>query len=222
MVKKITILLLFLLIHITLKSSAYTIVFNHYNEEMKSYISYILFDNRQSITDYKNHIIYKFDYPSQMVLQELYILKGQSFPSFYKPPIEKDKKNKNMKLGSFAQIIKDNQIMYLQDYSTPSFYKFLDFNLRGLIVSLEDNTKALINNIYTAEKVEYKSYLDYVKAFGNINSGFELILCYPDESKIIFEFLNTKNNKVKVITVDKYYYFTWTEKDYPQNTLFNF
>ncbi|MFN3995261.1 MAG: hypothetical protein ACK4GR_01875 [bacterium] len=203
-----------------------TLVFNHYNSTLKSYVSYILFENKQSVVNYKENIIYNFDYTSISINQEIYNLKGLYFPSVYIPlKTEQEKKNKGKKvenLGSLAQIIRNNQIMYLFDYGTPNFYRHLDYNLRGIIVAIEDNVQNLLNNLYNAQKIEYKPYLDYVKSFANINKDFELILCYNIENEIFFEFLNTKNNKIKVISIDKYYRFQSSEKEYPKNEIFTF
>ncbi|MFN3478456.1 MAG: hypothetical protein ACK4ZM_03725, partial [bacterium] len=158
-----------------------TLIFNHYNPSLKSYVSYILSQNKQSLVNYNENIIYNFDYTCIPINQEIYSLKGLYFPSVYVPlKTNQEKKNKGKKsenLGSLAQIIRNNQIMYLFDYSTPNFYKHLDYNLRGIIVTLEDNIQNLIDNLYNAQKIEYKPYLDYVKSFANINKDFELILC---------------------------------------------
>ncbi|MEN3014927.1 MAG: hypothetical protein ABDH21_02570 [bacterium] len=202
---------------------SYTIAFNHFNQQIKSYISYILFEDRQIITDYKNYTIYEFEYPSYQVQQELYNLKDKEFNSVYIPPYQKPKSpKKQIPLGSLAHIYKPNQIMYLFDYSTVNFYKFLDIELRGLIVALEDNVAYLLTKIGEAKKIEYKSYLDYIKAFGNINQDYELILCYNQNQNIIFDFLNTKTNKIKEIKIDMYYWFDIKEKSYPNNQSFKF
>lgn len=204
--------------------SSYLLVFNHYNPNLKSYVSYILFENKQLIVNYKENIIYYFDYSCPAVNQEIYTLKGLYFPSVYVPlKTNQGKNNKQSKnLGSLAQIIRNNQIMYLFDYGTPNFYKYLDYNLRGIIVTLEDNIQNLVEKLSSAQKIEYKPYLDYLKSFANINKDFELILCYNNENELFFEFLNTKNNKVKLISIDKYYRFKSTEKEYPKNEIFTF
>lgn len=203
---------------------SYNLVFNHYNYELKSYISYIYFTNKQLITDYKNYTIYEFNYPSISIQNELYNLEGKSFPSIYQPPITKEKnKNKNkITIGSTAQIIKDNQIMYLLEYSTPNFYKFLDYELRGLIIALEDNTKELVYKLNEAQKIEFKPYLDYVKAFCNINNNHQLILCYKQNEDLYFDFLETQKNKIKSIKINKFYYYQISESIFPENEIFKF
>lgn len=203
----------------------YVITFNHYNERLKSYISYVLFDNYQVITDYQRFIFYRFDYPSIDVLREIYNLRGQTFPSFYKPILQekKDKKKeKNKNLGTIAHIYKDDQVMVFMDYSTPEFYKFLDIQLRGFVVALEDNIQNLLNQLYDAEKIEFKTYFDYIKAFGNVNDDYTLLIAYPCNDSIFFEFLNTKQNKIRIFKINRYYNFSYFEKEYPRNELFKF
>lgn len=205
---------------ITYLAFGYVLSFNHYNPDIRSYISYVIFEDKQSITDYRNNTIYLFNFPSIKVLNELEILKGQTFPAAHIPPLEKTKKNN---IGTIAQIYKGNQVMYLYDYLTPSFYKSLDFKLRGLVVTLEDNIRELLSILYSAEKIEYKPYLNYLKSFSNINDDFELILCYPKENnRINFEFLNKKSNRIKKISIDKYYGYDMKEEEYPNNSWFTF
>jgi hypothetical protein len=220
-------LVAFLFIFFVLNYSySYTIAFSHYNQFFKKYVTYFLFEDRQLITDYKDYVIYEYNYPSANVFNELYSLKNVVVPSFYKPPLSKenlDRKAKRQSLGSIAYIYKDNQVMYLLDYSTLNFYKFLDYNLRGLIVSLEDNIAYLFNNISQCQKIEYKTYLDYVRAFGNLSgSDFELLLVYTQGEYFVFEFLNKENNVVKVVNIDKYYRFYVSEKNFPSNEDFKF
>ncbi|MEM3393461.1 MAG: hypothetical protein QXY79_00215 [Candidatus Methanomethylicia archaeon] len=162
---------------------------------------------------YKENTIYNFNYSSIEIKQEIYARKGIYFPATYIPPqVGTNKKDKSTKMGSLATIIKDNQIMYLFDYGTPNFYRYLDYDLIGIIVSLEDNIQKLVNNLNNAEKINYKPFLDYIKAFGNVNQDFELILCYNQQDKMYFEFLNKKSNKIKVFFIDKYYRFNYFEK----------
>ncbi len=214
---------LWLAIFILSQSFGYILVFNHYNPQIKNYISYILFENYQSITVYNDFSIYLFDYSSEKIEKEIYNLKGLTFPSSYIPPnFELNKKSKKQNLGSLAQIISNNQIMYLIDYGTPNFYKHLDYKLRGIIVELEENINLLIFNLNKAQKIDYKTYLDYVKSFGNINNDYELILSYYNQENLFFEFLNTKTNKVKIFKIDKYYRFESYEKNFPQNEVFQF
>jgi len=217
---KVLILVFFVFFIIKL-SFSYVIAFSHYNRFFKKYITYFLFEDRQLIVSYQDYTIYEYNYPCLALFKELYDLKNVSVPSFYKPPLVAKKKTKVF--GSIAYIYKDNQVMYLWDYSTENFYKFLDYTLRGLIVTLEDNTEDLLNKISKAEKIEYKTYLDYIRAFGNINNdNFELILCYNIDDDLVFEFLDKEKNLIRIVKIDKYYRFETTLKEYPTNTEFKF
>lgn len=204
----------------------YVLSFKYYDYNLKSNIEYFLFDDVQQVVDYDNNKIYFFGIDKNVftILNELYNLKGKEFPIYYYPPIPKEKltnkklKNNPTSFGIIAYLKKyynsDLEIMYLYDYSTPNFYKYIDPNLASILYPIEDNLKILVNQImllrlnYNEKNIEikdYKDHLNYLKAFNNLsNSDISLYEAYFRNDYFYFKFLDSKNNSLKVFIIDKY------------------
>jgi len=204
----------------------YILSFKYYDYNLKGSVEYFLFDSFQEVTDYTNNKIYLFplDQYSLNILNELYNLRGKEFPIYYYPPIPKERikksksKNNSTSFGTIAYLKKyyedKLQIMYLYDYATPNFYKYIDPLLASLIYPVEDNLKVLTNQIMILkikannEQNSYKDYIDfinYLKAFNNLNKP-EVILyeAFYYNNSFYFKFLDTKSNIIKNFVINEY------------------
>ncbi|MGC8815183.1 MAG: hypothetical protein ACP5O4_03165 [bacterium] len=204
----------------------YILSFKYYDYNLKSNIEYFLFNNNQQIVDYTNNKIYIFPIDKNVfnILNELYNLKGKEFPIYYYPPIPKENmnnkksKNKSVSFGTIAYLKKyyesDLEVMYLYDYATPNFYRYIDLSLASILYPIEDNLKILVNQIMVLRlkpndqenKVkDYLDYLNYIKAFNNLNKP-EVVLyeVFFIDDNFYFKFLDTKLNIIRVFKVNEY------------------
>lgn len=219
----------------------YILAFKYYDYNLKSNIEYFLFNDNQQVVDYTNNKIYIFSIDKNVfsILNELYNLRGKEFPVFYYPPIPKERiankesKNKTFSFGTIAYLKKyyesNLEVMYLYDYATPNFYKYINLSLASILYPIEDNLKVLVSQVMVLRlneqenKVKVKDYLDYlnyIKAFNNLNKN-EIVLyeVFFIDSNFYFKFLDLKSNIIRVFKINEYkaykelgsYYFKDTD-----------